>query len=689
MTSQSALYSRKKKPLLTFQSTLARSSQYRPDIDGLRAVAVLSVLFFHTKISGFTGGFVGVDVFFVISGYLITSIIARDMFQGNFSFLAFYERRMRRIFPALFFLVFTSTLIAAVLLAPSDFLAFAKTMIATTCFLSNFYFLNHAAGGGYFANLSNLQAHLHTWSLAVEEQFYLLFPALLLVLVKLARRRTGQWLSVFALFSFLFSIRLTRHHPSAAFYMLFPRAWELLIGSLLALKAVPSINQRWVREFAGAAGLALIAVADFLYTDQTPFPGLSAFVPCFGAGLVIYAGEEGASWASTALAFPPLVFIGVISYSLYLWHWPLIVFTQQFSGHDLRGWQTLGVLVASILMAFVSFEFVESRFRGRNAAFTRGQIFALGFAASAVAVMLGLAAVRTNGLPQRYDPATRNLIIENAARRHDYQEVCSNYHTDPHSLADINFCILGPNADRKILFWGDSHVQQLYPIVKSLYDSGALQRRGAVFAIANSCMPVEHMNDPRKGFHCDTFSTLVKSRGEMSDIDSVFIGFNTWWSYNRNGICPSVNGKCIPDASSSEIRRLFLSGLADDIHQFKTRGKNVIICLPFPDYDRSIPDLEIRNAVFARFGMAGVATDQTLPDLREQIANLAQSSGASVFDPRKSLCGGGSCINQINGVSIYIDNNHIAASQIGILEEKLRQVLQNLPALPSTNHPAI
>jgi peptidoglycan/LPS O-acetylase OafA/YrhL len=664
----------------TFHSTVARSGHYRADIDGLRAVAVLSVVFFHTRISGFTGGFVGVDVFFVISGYLITSIIAKDMFQDDFSFLAFYERRMRRIFPALFFLIFVCTFVAAILLAPSDLLVFAKTMIATTCFLSNFYFLRHAAAGGYFANLNDLQALLHTWSLAVEEQFYLLFPALLFALVKWTRRRTVQWLSVFALISFLLSIKLLRHHPSMAFYMLVPRAWELLMGSLLALKVVPPVNRRMVREIAAAAGLVLIACADFFYTDQTPFPGLAAFVPCFGAWLVIYAGEQGASWANTVLTFPPLVFIGVISYSLYLWHWPLIVFTQYFSGHDLRGFQTLGVILVSVLMAFISFEFVESRFRGRNAAFSRRQIFALGFAASVAALMLGVIAVRSNGLPQRYDAATRNLVIENAARRHDFEEVCTNFHTDPHSLADINFCNFDPDAGKKILFWGDSHVQQLYPAVKHLYDSGALEGRGAVFAIANSCMPVEHMNGTGKGFHCDTFSTLAMKRAEMNDIDTVFIGFNTWWSYNKNGICPSVNGKCIPGASSSENRRMFISELANEIHTLKALGKNVIICLPFPDYNESVPDLEIRNAVFGRFGLAGGAIDQTLPDLRAQIAELAQTSGAIIFDPRKSLCGNGPCINQIGGVSIYIDNNHIAASQIGILEDDLKQVLEKLPA---------
>ncbi len=675
---------------LSFQSTLARSSQYRPDIDGLRAVAVLSVLFFHAKVPGFPGGFVGVDVFFVISGYLITSIIAKDISAERFSFLSFYERRMRRIFPALFFLIFVCTFIAAIVFAPEDFLAFAKALVATTCFLSNFFFLHHSSTGGYFANISDFQALLHTWSLAVEEQFYLLFPALLLLLVRWTKQRAAKLLFVVAIISFAFSIWLTHHNPSAAFYMLTSRAWELLVGSLLALKAVPPIKMRFVRELSAAVGLALILCADFLFTSQTPFPGPSAFLPCFGAWLIIYAGEQASTtWANAILSFPPLVFIGVISYSLYLWHWPLIVFSQYFSASNLTNAETIGVIIASILMAFISFEFVESPFRGHGSAFSRRQVFSLGFAASAAALVVGLFIYRTNGAPQRYDASTRQLVLENSARRLDYQDVCGNWRTDPHSLSDVKFCTFGPNADRKILFWGDSHVQQLYPLVKHFYDTDQLQGRGAVFAIAYSCTPTQHMNDVRKNYHCDSFSTLVLTRAKEQDIDTVFIGFNTWWASNKSGICPSVNGKCVGDPSLEKIRTLFLSDLSDDIRTLTALGKRVIICLPFPAYDKSIPNLEIRNAIFSKVGLAGEATDYTLPSFRQQILDVSKAAGADVFDPRQNLCSRGPCINQVDGVSIYKDNNHVAASQIGIFEDNLRQVLdrQPVPTAPE-DHPS-
>jgi len=671
-----------------FRSSVAQSGNYRPDIDGLRAIAVLSVLFFHTSIWRFTGGFVGVDIFFVISGYLITSIIAKDIVAGKFSFASFYERRMRRIFPALFFLISVCLLIAIFTFVPDDFTALAKEVLATTCFVSNFYFLRHSGSGGYFTFSSDLQTLLHTWSLAVEEQFYFLFPGLLLLLVRWKKRRTVQFLLALAIVSFALSIWLTRRHPSVAFYILPSRAWELLMGSLLALNLIPPPKLRPVRELAGIAGLALIACADFLFTSQTTFPGWSAFVPCSGACLIIYAGEEGASWASAVLSFPPLVFIGVISYSLYLWHWPLIVFARYFLIDDLGNTAKVCVICGSFLMAFLSFEFVESPFRGRDSSFSRRQVFKLSLAVSLVCLAIGLTITRTGGLPQRYDAPTRSLFVENTARRNDFPDACENVMTNPHRLTDINLCIIGPNASRKILFWGDSHVQQLYPAVNYLYDEGDLRGRGAIFAVANGCPPTENMNVPGGDFHCDAFFPLVMTRAKEQDIDTVFIGFFGWWLYDNHLICRTVNGECVTGDSVEMLRALFFAELTDQVRRLQSLGKRVIICMPFPVYDVPIPSLEIHNAVFSRFGLTRVAKKRPSPDFSEQILQVSRATGADIFDPRKSLCNRGPCIYQIDGVSIYKDDNHIAASQIGILEPNLEQVLAApAPPLPISISP--
>ena len=660
---------------LAFQSNLARSGKYRADVDGLRAVAVLSVLFFHAQILHSQGGFVGVDVFFVISGYLITTLIARDMEESKFSFASFYERRMRRIFPALFGVLFFCIVAAAVLFSPQDLLIFGKTLLATTFFASNIYFWLNAPKFGYFSNVSLYQALLHTWSLAVEEQFYLVFPAVLLLVFRWAKHRIRVWLWILTAVSFGLNLWATAHRPVAAFYLSVPRAWELLMGGLLAAKAVPALHNQTARNAAGLLGLGMVIFAVFTFDSATAFPGFNALLPCVGTWLVIYAGEQGRSFVKTALSVRPLVFIGIISYSLYLWHWPLLVFTRYFVAGELTGAEAAGVLACSAVMAFISFEYIERPFRGSGSSFTRRQIFALGLTASMISAAAGLIAYLTQGVPLRYSATTRQLVAENMSRRDDYDQSCGNWRIDAHSLADIRFCSLGNPSSEKIMFWGDSHVEQLYPAVTEIYNAGDLRSQGALFVIANGCLPATHLNSIG-GYHCDTFSRLAMVRAEMKDIDTVFIGFDTWWAENDGFICLSVNGRCTKNLSSAETMRQFLAELSENIRTLRDLGKRVIVSLPFPMYDKSIPELEMRNAVFGRFGLGGKATDFTSPTVREEIRSTAIAAGAQTFDPRASLCDQHGCVTEVKGVSIYIDSHHLAASQVGILKDNLRQVLQ-------------
>lgn len=663
-----------------FQSDLARSGKYRPDIDGLRAVAVLSVLFFHANIPGFSGGYVGVDIFFVISGYLITSLILKEDRSEGFTFIGFYERRMRRIFPALFAVLFFSILAAGVLFAPRDLLAFAKTVIATTLFASNIYFARAGKVRGYFDSSFNPQPLLHTWSLSVEEQFYLLFPAFLILTVRKAKGRAKACLFAVTIVSFLLSVWWTDRNPVSAFYIFIPRAWELLVGALLAMKAMPPLRSRALREVAEWLGLGLIAWTVYFFTGSTSFPGLNALLPCLGAWLIIYAGESGPSSLRTCLAFRPLVFVGLISYSLYLWHWPIIAFSRYFAAGELDGRSTALVILCSLAMAFVSFEFVERPFRGGKSAVTRRQIFLVGVVASALTIACGSVILLRQGLPGRYDAQTRQLVLSNTERRSDFQEVCGNWRKKVDKMEDITFCYLGPKDSRKIMFWGDSHVQQLYPLIKQFYDNGIFGSHGALLAISNGCVPAEHMTATEPGSYCDTFSTYAMIRAEETDIDTVYIGFNTWWASHDQYLCASVNGSCVQKLSMEEERRRFYEELADHIRRLKMRGKRVIVSLPFPMYDKSIPHLEVRNAVFSKLGLSGVAKDVTVPIVREQILSAAEGAGADLFDPRASLCDEHGCITEIDGISIYKDDNHIAESQIGLLEENLKEVLQPPPA---------
>ncbi len=664
---------------VSFESIASRSAKYRPDVDGLRAVAVLAVLFFHTGFAPFRGGFVGVDIFYVISGYLITSILSKDLSEGRFSLIAFYERRMRRIFPALFTVLFFCTVAAAVLLDPREMTAFGKSLVATTFFFSNFYFWHSAQPLGYFDNSVSSQPLLHTWSLAVEEQFYLFFPVTLFFLYRWAKGRVNAWLIFLAAASFALNIWATEHKPVVAFYWIMPRAWELLAGALLAMKAVPPIRHRIVSEITGLLGLAMIACALSFPIKAASFPGYIVLLPCVGAWLVIYAGDAGPCFARSLLSFPPLVFIGVISYSLYLWHWPIIVFSGHLPINLPANAKIPFVLISSVALAFISFEYIERPFRGASSPFSRKQIFALGFAVSIATVSFGFAAYLSHGLPERYDPQTRQIVAINLQRMKDWDrepESCTNWRTEVHSLADIHFCGVGSQSPQKIMFWGDSHVGQFFPLIEALYADGELQGRGVVMANASGCLPDEQLNNAAEGYHCDAFSKFALQRAEKEDIDTVFIGFSAWTTLRDHFACVASGGRCVMMLSRDEFRQHFLADLSDEIRTLRHFGKNVIVSLPFPIYDKRIPELEISNAVFGRFGLLETTGDYTSPQFREEVKAIATNAGAEIFDPRLSLCRGQDCLYQVGGISIYMDDNHIAGSQVGILRSNLKAVLQ-------------
>lgn len=558
---------------------------------------------------------------------------------------------------------------------------FGKTLFTTTFFVSNLYFWHSARPLGYFDNAVSTQPLLHTWSLSVEEQFYVLFPLMLFLLFRWARTRINSWLFALAAVSFLVNLWTTEHKPVIAFYWFVPRAWELIIGALLALKALPPLRNRVAREFAGLLGLGMILGVLGLPLKSIPFPGYIALLPCLGTGLVIYAGELVPSIAQTILRFRPLVFVGVISYSLYLWHWPILVFSRHLPFHLSSHAEIAVVLVCSIAAAFLSFEYIERPFRGANSLFTRRQIFAFGLAASVMTAAFAAVAYRSNGLPQRYDARTRQLIASNIERTDDYDSSCANFKTEVHTLSDIKFCSFGGQLPHKIMFWGDSHVEQLYPAIKQLYSEGVPQNHGVLFMIGSGCLPDENLNrldenqNNREGrYYCDAFSKLAMARAQEEDIDTVFLGFSTWSFIRDYRVCAMTDGKCGKPLPRGEVISRFAMDLSGEIRALKARGKNVIVCLPFPIFDRTIPELEINNAVFGRFGLSEIPIDTSPARLREQFKAIALREGAKIFDPRETLCPGDKCLFQVDGVSIYKDESHIAKSQTHVLENSLREM---------------
>ncbi|WML90713.1 acyltransferase [Thiothrix lacustris] len=371
---------------------------YRKEIDGLRALAVIPVILFHAGFAAVSGGFVGVDVFFVISGYLITSIILEELAAGRFTVAGFYERRARRILPALFFVLLACLPLAWWLLLPAEMVDFGKSMAAVAVFASNILFWLQT---DYFAATAEQIPLLHTWSLAVEEQYYLVFPLFMLLAWGLGKRWLVGLISLVALLSLGWSEWLWRGSVEANFYLIPSRAWELMLGALAAFylqnKASP---QGMLAQVGSLGGLALLGYAVFFFHDGIPFPSLYALVPTVGALLLIVAATP-ATWVGKLLASPPLVGIGLISYSAYLWHQPLFVFARMQALDEPSTAFMAGLSVLTLVLAWFSWRFVEKPFRDRSR-FTRTQIFSGAVIGSLLFIALGAALVLTDGLASRF-----------------------------------------------------------------------------------------------------------------------------------------------------------------------------------------------------------------------------------------------------------------------------------------------
>ncbi len=339
---------------------------YRTPIDGLRAVAVGAVVLFHFGVAPFSGGFVGVDVFFVISGFLITRLLLADIADRKPLILPFYRRRILRLFPALFMMLAVTLAAALLLLYPSDLRHFGESLASVAGFGSNLYFRNSS---GYFSAAADQKPLLHTWSLSVEEQFYLVYPPLLAVLARRSVRLAAAVLGLLALASLLASAWATRAAPMTAFYLTPFRFWELMLGGLIPLFGLAAPRSRAASETLAWGGLGLIAAAVFGYTLETPFPGLAALPPCLGAAAVILSCERpGSNAAARLLSLPAATALGRISYSLYLWHWPVIVFAGHWLFRRPTGIETPALIALSLALAAASYRFVEQPFRhGRGA----------------------------------------------------------------------------------------------------------------------------------------------------------------------------------------------------------------------------------------------------------------------------------------------------------------------------------
>jgi peptidoglycan/LPS O-acetylase OafA/YrhL len=515
--------------------------QYRREIDGLRALAVVPVILFHAGFAVFSGGFVGVDVFFVISGYLITSIIISEQRQGTFTLAGFYERRARRILPALFLVLACTLPFAWMWLLPAEMKSFSESLVAVSAFASNIFFWRTS---GYFDSAAELKPLLHTWSLAVEEQYYVFFPLLLMLLAHVSRRWLAGLLAAAALASLALAQLRVVVSPAATFYLLPTRGWELLIGALIALflsrgKLAP--RPRWVDELLAGAGLLLIAVAIFAFDRQTPFPSVYTLVPTVGAGLIILFAQP-ATGVGKLLGSRGFVGIGLISYSAYLWHQPILALARQQALAEPPRWEMAGFAVASLVLAFLSWRFVERPFRAR-ARFGRREILGLGLAGSLFFAAFGLAGVRSGGFDSRMTPEQSAYLayFENASpgwqylmrtgMLEKYRTECDFYDLPKYRVGYSTRKPLetiapscyrrDPAAAHAVFLWGDSHAQQLYAGLKQV-----LPPQWQILQVASSgCVPRLGAK-PSPNDYCDTNNAFAWNAIAQSRPDVVLVAQN-------------------------------------------------------------------------------------------------------------------------------------------------------------------
>lgn len=625
--------------------------QYRRDIDGLRAIAVVPVVLFHIAQSTMRGGYVGVDVFFVISGYLISRNILSEALQGHFRLSTFWARRFRRIVPAYAVMMLTVSLLVVWRYFPDDAEVYGRTLIASILSISNIYFwwvIN------YFNPAGETLPLLHTWSLALEEQFYLLFPLLVLAVLRWAPRRLMAVVVSAFLASLTLCIALMFLFPTFGFYWIFARAWELLLGTMLALERTPGLHRRWQRETIGLAGIAMMASAMLLYTPYLPYPGYYALLPCVGAAMVIHSGSQGDTLVARMLSLRPVTFVGLISYSLYLWHWPLIALQKAdwlLVATSSKLVERSVVLIASFLAATLSWWLIERPTRHSGRFSMRTLLVTFG-AALVTLLIMAMALVEGKGLPGRFPQRANQLAAYSA---YDFKRSmrvgrCLLSETMPVAQFDQRACLPIAPARRSYLLIGDSHAGALSSgMIAAYHDVNVLQ------VTASGCLPTLDPQPLAPATACEALMRFgLLELPQQRRIDGI-------WMFARLGV------GTIADNVASVVRTAA---------RLQAAGHTVTLIGPNPEYRVGLPRLLAKGAM------------QHQPDLPERFRSPepmvadallkaeATRHGIRYVSFARRICSSQQCRTMADGgVPMLFDTDHLTREGGQLAAERLRDDL--------------
>lgn len=608
---------------------------YRPEIDGLRAVAVLSVILYHAGFKAFSGGFIGVDVFFVVSGFLITSILVNDLSRGTFSIARFYERRARRILPALFLVIGACIVPAWILLLPQEFDSFWRSILAVVFFVSNIVFWRES---GYFDTVSAEKPLLHTWSLAVEEQYYLLFPLFMLLVWRFDRRAITVVLVVVALFSLVLSEWASVRMASANFFLLPTRAWQLLVGSICAMLVTGAVTPR--SEAAGWLGFGLVLYAVYFFDSAMRLPGLLSAVPVIGTALILVFARQS-TVIGQVLSAAPMVKVGLISYSAYLWHQPVFAFSRIYFFEPLSFGLRSALVLLSLVLAYYSWRLVETPFRSASRVPVRRLVLSLGVGAVALTVF-GAAGMLSAGFERlRFDMAERTVLDTIAAS--PMRDACHAPQNES-ALSRVS-CIFNPGGALATAVIGNSHAVELAYALGQVRAVEGLEVRQ--YSISNC----PHDFGAASGSLCGRWHAFVVAAvaGDASVAQVVL-------SYR--------NDFFMDDSAALESLDALITVLLE-------AGKQVVLVLQAPVAERAVTSYVRLRPLGPKSWVPGMTRPEWGALYAPVLAHVAGFSGAlpadlaarfTVVDPADQFCIEEQCFVVAEGSALYFDDNHMSVA---------------------------
>jgi peptidoglycan/LPS O-acetylase OafA/YrhL len=605
--------------------------RYRADIDGLRALAVVPVLFYHVGVPGFAGGFVGVDVFFVISGYLICGMIDADIHNGSFSLGNFYKRRILRILPALFVMFLVTSILAYVYCLPVELEEYARSLASAVGSISNIYF---AATAGYFDAPAATKPLLHTWSLGVEEQFYLIAPLLLLLAYRFLPKRAKLLLAVLAVLSFATALAVSYRNTTFVFYLTPFRAWELTLGALLAIGFFPVPQTEFAKNICGTAGMLLVLATVVFGSSSVPLLAMTSLAS-IGAVLLIASSERGPSVAGRLLSLRPIVFIGLISYSLYLWHSPLIVFqrTDGLLVADASSTTSaLVLIVVSVGVACLSWKFVELPFRSRARDTSKATVFSITSTAMVSAFALCGMVLIANGAPFRFPERVVAIASYLAYDPSTTFRSGQCYLSSNRQHLDVDTCITPDPKRPNYLLVGDSHAAHLWFGLQS-----AMPEVNIMQATVGACRPVL---EPVSMFDTRACPKLMRF---------VFDDFLANTKVDKVLLSASWKDEDIPALSTT-------------LDLLKQKGIDVTVLGPIVEYDSALPRLLADEILHNKPSTASAMRTPGIHERDRAMSQIVTAKGASYISVYDQVCHNGRCDEFAEGdIPMQFDAGHLTA----------------------------